>query len=271
MANAWFRLYREFATDPKVQRMSEAYQRRLIMLMCEQCGNENETLHDEDCAFQMRISVQEWSDTKAELIARNIIDEDNRFVNWNKRQYRSDSSTERVRRHREAKKQQYETPCNVSVTPPDTDSDTDTEYKYMSKFDDFWSAFADKRGRAAAERVWKRIRPDADLADKIIRGAKRYASERGADKKYWKMPQGWLNDGRWDDGGEPVKQEEMFTAKWWRQILGPSVCETKFQIERRDRLKTDWNGANGPNPWKSLNPKMPPEIRQEYAAWGWKE
>ena len=40
--------------------------------------------------------------------------------NWNEKQYKSDTSTERVRKHREVK-------CNVSVTPPDTETDTETE------------------------------------------------------------------------------------------------------------------------------------------------
>ena len=35
----WFRMYAEFATDPKVQMMPEAMQRRLVMLLCLQCGN----------------------------------------------------------------------------------------------------------------------------------------------------------------------------------------------------------------------------------------
>ena len=30
----WMRLYAEFATDPKVQMMSEAMQRRHVMLFC---------------------------------------------------------------------------------------------------------------------------------------------------------------------------------------------------------------------------------------------
>ena len=40
MANPWFRLYSEFATDPKVQMMSESYQRRFIMLLCIRCNGD---------------------------------------------------------------------------------------------------------------------------------------------------------------------------------------------------------------------------------------
>lgn len=126
MANQWFRMYAEFATDPKVQMMSETFQRRLMMLFCLRC-NGNETFHDEEVMFQLRISPEEWQATKAEFIAKKFIGEDNKILNWDKRQYRSDSSTERVRKYRETKKQGDETPCNVSVTPPDTEQNTDTE------------------------------------------------------------------------------------------------------------------------------------------------
>ncbi len=37
MSNAWFRLYHEFSADPKVQMLSEADQRRYIMLLCMRC------------------------------------------------------------------------------------------------------------------------------------------------------------------------------------------------------------------------------------------
>lgn len=132
MKNAWFRLYAEFATDPKVQMMSEAYQRRLLMLFCLRCGNGDVTLHDDEVAFQLRISPDEWSETKAVFVSKGFIDEDGNILNWDKRQFISDTSNERVKRYRERKKQAEAdgdmpdvTDCNVTVTPPDTDTDTE--------------------------------------------------------------------------------------------------------------------------------------------------
>lgn len=121
--NPWLRLYAEFATDPKVQMLSEANQRRYIMLLCLRCSNGDVTLHDDEVAFQLRISNEDWSSTKSVLSAKGLIGEDGLPSAWDRRQYRSDSSAERVRRHRENKKQA----CNVTVTAPDTDTDTDTE------------------------------------------------------------------------------------------------------------------------------------------------
>ncbi len=104
----WMRLYAEFASDPKVQMMSEAMQRRLIMLFCMQCSNGIETFQETEretsIAFSMRISSDEIALTKHEFIKRGFINEDWTLRNWGKRQYASDSSTARVRKHREAKK-----------------------------------------------------------------------------------------------------------------------------------------------------------------------
>jgi hypothetical protein len=114
MANQWFRMYSEFANDAKVQMMSEIDQRRLVMLFCFRC-NGDVTLQDEEVTFQLRISNEEWSRTKALFIQKGFIDSDNNILNWDKRQFISDSSAARVARHRDKKKQE----CNVTVTPPE--------------------------------------------------------------------------------------------------------------------------------------------------------
>lgn len=125
----WFRMYSEFATDPKVQMLSEADQRRYIMLLCLRCSNGDVTLHDDEIAFQLRISNEEWSLTKAVLVSKGLIDDESSPAAWDKRQYVSDSSAARVRAHRERKKTAVKQKCNVTVTPPDTDTDTDTEVR----------------------------------------------------------------------------------------------------------------------------------------------
>lgn len=127
MANQWFRLYAEFANDPKIQMMSESNQRRYIMLLCIRC-NGDVTLQDEEVAFQLRISNEEWATTKALFVSKELITEDNKPAAWDKRQFASDSSAARVSKHRAKKKEQ----CNVTVTPQnrtDTDISTDVDIK----------------------------------------------------------------------------------------------------------------------------------------------
>ena len=122
----WFRMYSEFASDPKVQSMSEAMQRRLMMLFCLRCSNTLVTLHETEIAFALRITDEELAETKALFLRKKFINEGWEIENWDKRQFRSDSSAERVARHRERKKAEVNEACNVTVTPQ-IQNRTDTE------------------------------------------------------------------------------------------------------------------------------------------------
>jgi len=130
MANPWFRLYSEFAHDPKIQMLSEAMQRRYVMLLCLRCSETLETLHETEIAFQLRLTEAELVETKQLFITKNFIDKHWKILNWDKRQFVSDSSTMRVRKYRNKKKQ----PSNANETLQERssnaiDTDTDTEQK----------------------------------------------------------------------------------------------------------------------------------------------
>ena len=132
MANPWFRLYSEFAHDPKIQMLSEAMQRRYVMLMCLRCSETLETLHETEIAFQLRLSEAELIETKQLFISKNFIDKQWNLLNWDKRQFVSDSSTMRVRKHRNNKKQ----PSNDDETLQKHQSnaiDTDTDKKQIQR------------------------------------------------------------------------------------------------------------------------------------------
>jgi len=73
MANPWFRLYSEFSHDPKVQMLSEAMQRRYVMIMCMRCSNGLVT--DDLVGFHLRINMDEVIKTKAQLISSGFITE----------------------------------------------------------------------------------------------------------------------------------------------------------------------------------------------------
>lgn len=117
----WFRMYAEFANDPKVQMLSEADQRRFVMLLCMRCANGSRQVPDAEVCFQLRVPSDEWQATKSILMGMSLIDEHNRPTAWERRQYPSDCSTERVYRHR----------SNVSETlqklPVETEKETKTE------------------------------------------------------------------------------------------------------------------------------------------------
>lgn len=114
MANPWFRMYHEFATDPKVQMMDEKTQRRFVMLLCLRCCNGDVTLHETEIAFHLRITDQELAETKALFIAKGFVDSEWNLLNWEKRQMLSDTSNARVAKHRALSKAKQEAACNVT-------------------------------------------------------------------------------------------------------------------------------------------------------------
>ncbi|HEV2709111.1 MAG TPA: HNH endonuclease [Edaphobacter sp.] len=86
MANPWFRLYSEFADDPKVQSMPEVMQRRLIMLFCLKQKGDLCKLNRDYRAFALRISVDEMDETHHALLLAGFLDENLDIRGWEKSQ-----------------------------------------------------------------------------------------------------------------------------------------------------------------------------------------
>jgi hypothetical protein len=151
----WFRMYAEYATDPKVQSMDETLQRRFTMFLCLHCNGEYDRLSDDELACALRISTDELSRTREVFRSKGFLGEDDEIRNWNKRQYKSDDVSIRVKKHREKKKKRT---CNVTVSPSESDSDTDSEKNKKTPSE---SLVALKRDDAALEvfvhwqREWK--------------------------------------------------------------------------------------------------------------------
>lgn len=99
-SRTWFRLYTEFASDPKVQLLDETLQRRFVMLLCLAGAGVTPTESVSEVDFVLRIGVSECEKTRSILVSRGLIDETWFPKKWTKRQFESDSSTERVKRFR---------------------------------------------------------------------------------------------------------------------------------------------------------------------------
>ena len=229
MANSWFRLHNEFADDLKVQMMSEADQRRLVMIFCIR-SNGHVTLQDSEVTFQLRISNEEWSATKKLFIEKGFINEANEVLQWDKRQFISDSSASRVAKHRAKKKEAKKdvTMCNVTVTPPDTDTDTDTDNKktcanaqqMQSKkepieFLKFWESYPKKKSKQEALRAWLKLKPDPELQTEIllaIENSKRDPQWLKNNGDYIPLPASWINGKRWEDELEMPIPVEVYQA-----------------------------------------------------------
>jgi len=127
----WFRLHNKLLNDPSVQGLSSDHFKIYINLLCYASsidrGGYIGTLHETSFALRETIPTVTSCFNVLQgvgLIVTNETDgETFQIPQWKKKQYESDSSTERVKRHREKVKRSK----TVTVTPPDTDTDTDTE------------------------------------------------------------------------------------------------------------------------------------------------
>ena len=212
MSNPWFRMYSEFVSDPKVQMLSEAMQRRYVMLMCLRCSNALVTLHETEIAFALRISDEELALTKALFISKKFIDSEWNLVNWEKRQFASDSSAVRVAEHRKRKKEAEINVGNGTVTllkqkanaleQNRTDTEQKKEKPSASLFQKFWDAYPKKEARKDAEVAFAKLNPTVELLGSMLSAVESRVASSDWTKdrmKYVPLPATWLRAERWTD------------------------------------------------------------------------
>jgi hypothetical protein len=102
----WLRLYTDVLDDRRFFQMPAELYRRWTMLLMVAKRHGGQIPPNADIAFALRISEDEARGTLDDLAAYGLIDhgDDGELTphNWSNRQYASDSSTERVRKHRQS-------------------------------------------------------------------------------------------------------------------------------------------------------------------------
>ncbi|TNE38293.1 MAG: hypothetical protein EP345_17415 [Sphingomonadales bacterium] len=175
----WLRIYSEVLNDPKVQKLPAETFKGWINILCLAAQNDGALPSDDDIAFALRIDGKRAEKLMKQLSDAGLIDvsETGRSPhNWNGRQYKSDVSTERVKRFRERSKKQSET---ATETPPEQ-----------------------SRNRAEAEAEQKRAnetQPDdhrvVDLAHELATVAGCCLPDHGRIVENQTIVRGWLNAG----------------------------------------------------------------------------
>lgn len=123
----WFRVYAEIVDDEKLRLL--AFEDRwhfISILACKAGGiiDEGGSLLRRKVAVKLGLDVSSFEEVARRLAEVELIDFDTLQPRaWDRRQHKSDTSTERVREHRERLKRFR----NVSVTPPETETETETE------------------------------------------------------------------------------------------------------------------------------------------------
>jgi DNA-binding transcriptional regulator YhcF (GntR family) len=216
----WFRMYTDVLDDVKINSISPFSFKIFVFLMSiltsedHSCGK----IPDEkSVSWRLRVGGNKLKKAIDELEKYGMVKRDNGaiiVVNWDKRQFKSDDVTARVKQHRVVTKAKNETlPETLHETPPEqnrTDTDTEQIQTHIKKrgvdklygFDAFWAAYPKKQGKGAAEKVWVKIKPDLELVKKMV-----FTVERQRNWQQWKkdggqfipLPATWLNQKRWDD------------------------------------------------------------------------
>jgi N-terminal phage replisome organiser (Phage_rep_org_N) len=134
----WFRFYSEFMDDPKIAMMSDSDQLLWVKALClasESSSRGEIKLTDDEICWKLRITPETWRHAIDKFRAKGMIEHVKngyKITNWDKRQFESDNTTQRVAKHRASKdlakqKQPCNVTCNELVTPPEQIQSTDPD------------------------------------------------------------------------------------------------------------------------------------------------
>lgn len=173
----WFRMYHEFAGDPNVQCLAFEDQRHFVMVLCfKASGFLDREMPSDDfrhraIARALGVDTVTAVDVKRRLVEVGLISEAWQPMAWERRQYKSDDSYGRVKKHRAQKEEE-----SKSKTEADTYlSVTETFHK---RFTEFKSVYPKRAGGNPWDRAEKAINArlqDGATWDQILDGTRRYA------------------------------------------------------------------------------------------------
>lgn len=252
----WFRLYGEFAYDPKIQSLDETLQRRYIMLLCLKCNGELPGLTEEQISWALRISPEDLSGTKKKFIDLGLISECYDISKWSERQYASDSSSARVAKYRRGKDETLHSRYrnDVSVLPKRSasvsvsvseDITNNKEEEKKNKiiqnecFEKFYDAYPRKQKKEDAKKAFEQIGGNEELLGKMLVAIFwQKETDQWSEVGFIPLPATWLRAKQWND------EKNSYATKKVIGVKANSASESPFDIakdnERRARhIKRD--------------------------------
>lgn len=138
MTMQWFRLYHRIVDDEKLRLLAFEDRWHFVALCCLKADGlldtPDDALRTRKIAVKLGVQIRELDEIGRRLQEVGLVDEMLHPIAWDELQFKTDSSTERVKKYREKQKRNgAKRLCNVSVTGQDTDTDTDREPKGSSE------------------------------------------------------------------------------------------------------------------------------------------
>jgi len=137
----WLRINEDCIDNPKILKLPADLRWQWVALLCVASKNDGVLPPIDDVALCLRVPETKAAEFITKLVRAKLIDkEGDHFVphNWNKRQFKSDLSTDRVKRHRETKRNvSYGVSGNASgdvseavteTAPEQSRAETDSEH-----------------------------------------------------------------------------------------------------------------------------------------------
>lgn len=186
----WIKLYRDLWRDPRFFALDEVQRYHLISLFVLASQNDN-LLHVDQKWLKHEMATTKPIDLKT-LIDTGWVE----YVEQDASKMLAASALLAGRKHLSIVETETET--ETPIVPVNGDGVVD-------RFEAFWIAYPRKVGKGAALKIWTRIKPSAELTERMLT-----AVHLAKQSEQWKKENGrfiphlatWLNQGRWDD--EPI-------------------------------------------------------------------
>ena len=229
MANSWFRMYSEAVDDEKLRLLAFEDRWHFVAILC--CKNSeildnNDPLLRRKVALKLGLDLATLDEVARRLSEVGLIDRETlQPLKWDERQFKSDSSKERVQRYREKQKKHEVSKCNsygnVTVTcqESDTDTDTDTDIKkhLVKKSDQIRENLPEVTEQTFTDFLQLRKAKKSPLTIRAIENIRSEASKAGISLETALIEccaRGWVG----------------FKAEWYQKAQAPPAYQTKQQL-----------------------------------------
>lgn len=153
------------------------------------------------------LKIHDWEDYAGKLISRRRA---NAKRMKEARAQEAASSNEEDPAANNARATNVQRTQRARVERPDQTKPNQTkqDQEEPPRFTEFYQAYPRKKARADALKAWKALKPDDELAERIVNAAKAQAETtyKGKDQQYIPYPATWLRAGQWDDEIEDPRQ-----------------------------------------------------------------
>ncbi len=280
----WFRFYTRALDNAKIQKLSPTLFKDWVNVMCIAAENEKDgELPDIDrYCFRVRISKAKAMRKLKSLVDSGLIDrvgDHFQVHDWKDWQYNSDTSTERVRKHRAKKRQEH--PGNVSVERSRnaieqnrTEQNRTEGARETFRFEEFWERYPNKVGRDKAYRMWLSVITAANVAE-VFAGLERWEKSERWNRKIYHDPVNWLNEKLWEDSppAEEAGQSSSAGVPEWQSP--PYPVRHLAALARDPELANQQNNespraraaviAHARENWDELSPELQATVKRAYS------